>query len=83
MSLTLDLARIRGLLDENGDLQNIERLLSTFPSDFSGRKGMFYFTVDYNMAVYFASYAKRRANCEAEVIVCIASPIQAIESEGT
>ncbi|KAH7137266.1 hypothetical protein B0J13DRAFT_625044 [Dactylonectria estremocensis] len=76
----IDQGRIRGLLDDSGALQNIDALLSSPPSDFSGRRDMFNFTPDFKVAQYCAAYAKRRTNAEAVVIVCIAIPNQAIES---
>ncbi|KAI9742757.1 MAG: hypothetical protein M1818_003486 [Claussenomyces sp. TS43310] len=76
----LDQGRIAGLFDEVGTLDRISTLLSSAPSDFSGTRSLFYFTPDHQVAVYYAAYAKRRANCESVVIVCLRIPNAAIES---
>jgi hypothetical protein len=76
----IDQGRIAGLFDETGTLDRIETLLSSAPSDFSGTRSLFYFTPDYQVAQYYAAYAKRRANCESVVIVCLHIPNTAIES---
>jgi hypothetical protein len=76
----MDQGRIAGLFDETGTLDRIETLLSSAPSDFSGTRSLFYFTPDYQVAQYYAAYAKRRANCESVVIVCLHIPNTAIES---
>ena len=76
----LDQGRIAGLFDEAGTLDRISTLLSSAPSDFSGTRSLFYFTPDYKVAVYYAAYAKRRANCESVLIVCLSIPNAAIES---
>ncbi len=76
----LDQGRIAGLFDEAGTLDRISTLLSSAPSDFSGTRSLFYFTPDHKVAVYYAAYAKRRANCESVVIVCLRIPNAAIES---
>jgi hypothetical protein len=76
----LDQGRIAGLFDEAGILDRISTLLSSAPSDFSGTRSLFYFTPDHQVAVYYAAYAKRRANCESVVIVCLRIPNAAIES---
>jgi hypothetical protein len=75
----LDQGRIAGLFDETGTLSRIETLLSSPPSDFSGTRSLFYFTPDYQVAQYYAAYAKRRANCESVVIVCLSIANAAIE----
>ncbi|RSM20072.1 hypothetical protein CDV31_001151 [Fusarium ambrosium] len=75
----MDQGRIRGLLDENGRLKQIETLLSSPPSDFSGTRSRFYFTPDFKVAQYYAAYAKRRANVEAVVMIRIAIPNHVIE----
>jgi hypothetical protein len=80
---SLDQGRITGLFDEAGNLDAISRLLSPAPSDFSGTRSLFYFTPDYKVAAYYAAYAKRRANCESVVIVCLTIPIAAIENLST
>jgi hypothetical protein len=76
----LDQGRIAGLFDQAGALDRIETLLSSAPSDFSGTRSLFYFTPDYQVAQYYAAYAKRRTNCESVVIVCLRIPNAAIES---
>lgn len=76
----LDQGRIAGLFDEAGTLDCISTLLSSAPSDFSGTRSLFYFIQDQQVAVYYVAYAKRRANCESVVIVCLRIPNAAIES---
>ncbi|KAJ9193586.1 hypothetical protein DTO164E3_7842 [Paecilomyces variotii] len=76
----LDQGRIAGLFDEAGTLDRISTLLSSAPSDLSGTRSLFYFTPDHHVAEYHAAYAKRRANCESIVIVCLRIPNAAIES---
>jgi hypothetical protein len=76
----LDQGRIAGLFDEAGTLDRISTLISSPPSDFSGTRSLFYFTPNHQVAVYHASYATRRANCESIVIICLRIPNAAIES---
>lgn len=76
----LDQGRIAGLFDAAGNLDRISNLLSPAPTDFSGTRSLFYFTPDHQVAVYYAAYAKRRANCESVVIICLRIPNAAIES---
>ncbi|KAH8587758.1 hypothetical protein B0O99DRAFT_665269 [Bisporella sp. PMI_857] len=76
----IDQGRIAGLFDETGTLDRISTLLSSAPSDFSGTRSLFYFTPDHHVAVHYAAYAKRRANYESVVIVCLRIPNAAIES---
>jgi hypothetical protein len=76
----LDQGRIAGLFGKTGALDRIGTLLSAVPSDFGGARSLFYFTPDYKVAQYYASYAKRRAKCESVVIVCLRIPNAAIES---
>ncbi|PNY23805.1 Uncharacterized protein TCAP_06253 [Tolypocladium capitatum] len=75
----IDQGRITGLFDEAGAL-DIGTLLSSAPSDFSGTRSLFYFTLDYEVAEYYAAFAKRRAECESVVIVCLRIPNTALES---
>lgn len=75
----MDKARINGLLDENGSLNQLGVILSSPPSDFSGSRALFYFTPDYKVAQYYAAYAKRRAIVESVVIICVWIPNNAIE----
>ena len=70
----IDQGRITGLFNETGEVQDIETLLSSPPSDFSGTRSLFYFTPDQKVAEYYAAYAKRRANCESVVMVCLSIP---------
>ncbi|RMZ85391.1 hypothetical protein DV737_g732, partial [Chaetothyriales sp. CBS 132003] len=76
----MDQGRIAGLFDDSGALDRIETLLSSPPSDFSGTRALFYFTTSHEVAEYYAAYAKRRANCESVVILCLRFPNAAIES---
>lgn len=76
----LDQGRIAGLFNEAGRSDRIGVLLSTAPSDFSASQSLYYFTPDRKVAEYYAAYAKRRANCESVVILCLRIPDAAIES---
>jgi hypothetical protein len=76
----IDQGRIAGLFGDSGEIQNIEKLLSPPPSDFSGTRSLFYFTPDYKVAEYYAAYAKRRANCESVVMICVSIPQTAISN---
>ncbi|KAK0623970.1 hypothetical protein B0T14DRAFT_517332 [Immersiella caudata] len=76
----MDQARTNGLFDEAGALSNISTLLSPTPSDFSSARALFYFTPDIKVAEHYASYAKRRAQCESVVILCLCIPNAAIEA---
>ncbi|RMZ89796.1 hypothetical protein DV736_g2967, partial [Chaetothyriales sp. CBS 134916] len=76
----IDQGRIAGLFDDMRALDHIETLLSSPPSDFSGTRSLFYFTPNHQVAQYYAAYAKRRANCESIVILCLRIPNDAIES---
>jgi hypothetical protein len=75
----IDLARIHNLFGDDGRLKNIESLLSAPPSDFSATRSLFYFTADYNVAEYYAAYAKRRTVCESIVMVMLSIPKQIID----
>ena len=76
----MDQARIVGLFDDNGALKGIQKLLSSWPSDFSGTRSFFYFTSDYEVAEYYAAYARRRANNISTVMICLSIPKDAIEN---
>ncbi|KFA48240.1 hypothetical protein S40293_07375 [Stachybotrys chartarum IBT 40293] len=76
----IDQARIEGLLGEDGKLKDVQTLLSNPPSDFSGRGAMFYFTPNFEVAQYYAAYAKRRAGSESVVIITIAIPNRVIQA---
>ncbi|KAK3346948.1 hypothetical protein B0T25DRAFT_291512 [Lasiosphaeria hispida] len=76
----MDQARTNGLFDEAGALSNLSTLLSSAPSDFSSTRALFYFTPDVKVAEYYASYAKRRTECESVVILCLCIPNAAIEA---
>ncbi|KAK0715474.1 hypothetical protein B0H67DRAFT_537883 [Lasiosphaeris hirsuta] len=67
-----------GLFDSNGNVVGISRLVSLPQTDFC-RGPAFYFVVDRDIAVYYANYAKRRANYSSAVLVRIAIPNPAIE----
>lgn len=75
----LDQARLNGLFDANGHVDRIAELLSSGRGDFS-RLGAYYFVIDREIAVYYASYAKRRDSVDSVVIVHMAIPNAAIES---
>ncbi|XDG05473.1 hypothetical protein ABKA04_005088 [Annulohypoxylon sp. FPYF3050] len=75
-----DQGQIAGLFNKKGEVQRVEKLLSRPPLDFHGNRALFCFTPDYNMAKYYAAYAKRRANCESVVIVCISISKEAIDN---
>jgi hypothetical protein len=75
----IDEGRIAGLFNNSGEIQDIQKLTSSPPSDFSGSRSLFYFTPDYNVAEYYAAYAKRRAVCESVVIVRLCIPNDAID----
>ncbi|EFX06424.1 hypothetical protein CMQ_6745 [Grosmannia clavigera kw1407] len=72
-------AQVAGLFDDSGKVQRIEKLLSHSPSDFSAARSLFYFTPDHREAEYRCAYAKRRANCESVVMVCLTIPQTAID----
>ncbi|KAL8377569.1 hypothetical protein RB595_008312 [Gaeumannomyces hyphopodioides] len=76
----IDQARIAGLFDNAGVLDNIGALLSSAPSCFSATRRLFYFAADYKVAEHYAAYAKRRANCESVVMVCMSLPKEAIDN---
>lgn len=77
----IDEARISGLFDSHGNVSSdITTLWSSSPSDFSPSSAMFYFSPDSKLAEYYAAYARRRAQCEAVVILCMKIPNSAIES---
>ncbi|KAK3364302.1 hypothetical protein B0T25DRAFT_442534 [Lasiosphaeria hispida] len=76
----LDQARIAGLFDDQGNLVEIDTLLSSYPSDFSGKAGLFYFTPNYNVALYYARYAKNRLRGGSVVMVVLHVPNAAIQS---
>lgn len=67
----MDQGRITGLFNNQGEIQEIQKLSSPPPSDFSGNRTRFYFTPDHNIAEYYAAYAKRRAECESIVMICL------------
>lgn len=76
----IDEARMNGLFDEQGQLARLERIISSAPSDFSGKRGRYYFTDNRNVAEYYASYAKRRGNCESVCMIAVTIPRDQIEA---
>ncbi|KAL2415602.1 hypothetical protein ABEF95_000566 [Exophiala dermatitidis] len=72
--------RLQGLLDEDGNLSDITALLSPPPTDFLGRESGYYFTVEREVAVRYASYAKRRDGNGSNVILSVKLPNAAVES---
>ncbi|EJT79377.1 hypothetical protein GGTG_04461 [Gaeumannomyces tritici R3-111a-1] len=76
----MDQARMAGLFDNAGVLDNISTLLSSQPSDFSATRGLLYFASDYKVAEYYAAYAKHRANCESVVMICVSLPKETIDN---
>lgn len=77
---SIDQGRIAGLLDDNGSISRIQTMLSSAPSDFSGRRRLYYFTPDFKVAQYYAVYAKRRTNAESVVIIMMSIPNREIKS---
>ncbi|KAG9251633.1 uncharacterized protein F5Z01DRAFT_752748 [Emericellopsis atlantica] len=77
---TVDEARISGLHDSDGKVINLQSLISSAPSDFHRSESAFYFTIDREIAVYYANYAKRWNKVDSVVIVQMAIPNSAIES---
>lgn len=75
-----DLGRIQNLFNPDGSLNCFEGLKSWPPTDFSQNRGMFYFTPNVSVAEYYAAYAKRRAGCEAIIMVALVILHFAIES---
>ncbi|KAF4982964.1 hypothetical protein FZEAL_1534 [Fusarium zealandicum] len=75
----MDQARLAGLLEDDGRLKNIAKLLSKSPTDFGGTRSLFYFTPDVKVAQSYAAYAKRRAKFESVVIVRMTIPNLAID----
>jgi hypothetical protein len=76
----IDQGRIAGLLDDNGSISRIQTMLSSAPSDFSGRRRLYYFTPNFKVAQSYAAYAKRRANAETVVIIMMSIPNREIKS---
>ncbi|KAK2072335.1 hypothetical protein P8C59_006694 [Phyllachora maydis] len=64
----------------NGGSAASDGLKSWPPTDFSQNRGMFYFTPNVSVAEYYAAYAKRRAGCEAIIMVALVILHFAIES---
>ncbi|KID86013.1 hypothetical protein MAJ_11191, partial [Metarhizium majus ARSEF 297] len=74
----IDLGRIPDLLNVDGTVRTLRSLRSKTPTDFSGARDRYYFTPDIEVAEFFASWAKRRAKCEAVVMVTLRIPKQVI-----
>ncbi|KAL8365023.1 hypothetical protein RB595_004030 [Gaeumannomyces hyphopodioides] len=66
----IDQARIKDLRDANGSIDNLESLLSGFPSDFA-RQLAYYFAVDRDVALMYALWAKNRDGVQSVVLVQI------------
>lgn len=66
----IDQARIRNLRDANSNINEINCLLSSYPSDFA-KQLAYYFAVDRDVALLYALWAKRRADVQAVVLVQI------------
>lgn len=75
----IDQGRTTGFLDDQGQVVDISRILTTPPSDFGGTQSLFYFTNDRNVAEYYAAYAKRRVNCESVVMIVLTIPQKKID----
>ncbi|KAJ4511213.1 hypothetical protein HRR83_007255 [Exophiala dermatitidis] len=74
-------SRLRGLLDEDGNLSDITTLQSLTPADFLGQESGYYFTVEREVAVRYASFAKRRDDNGSNVILFVVKlPNAATES---
>lgn len=77
----IDEARMNGLFDEQDQLARLERIISLAPSDFSGKRGRYYFTDNRNVAEFYAaSYTKRRGNCESVCMIAVTIPRDQIEA---
>ncbi|KAI1380811.1 hypothetical protein F4677DRAFT_404690 [Hypoxylon crocopeplum] len=76
----LDQARLNGVFDDDGNVVNIGKLLSTPPTDFLSRDSGFYFAVNRDVAEYYACYAKRRDDVSSVAIVHITIRNSAIEN---
>lgn len=59
--MAVDEDRIHHVFDGEGNLDNLDQLRTTHPSDFSGSPGCFYFTPQFKLAELHARYANRRA----------------------
>lgn len=76
----LDKGRLDGLFDNNGNIRRITTLSSAAPTDFSGAETGYYFAVHREIAVYYATYAKRRSDVSSVVIVHATIQNSTIES---
>ncbi|UKZ79765.1 hypothetical protein TrVFT333_007527 [Trichoderma virens FT-333] len=76
----MDKSRLKKLFDRNGNLDNIQRLISQPPTDFCGREAAYYFVADRDIAMYYAFFAKRRSDASSPVVVHAAFQNSAIES---
>ncbi|KAF5697292.1 hypothetical protein FMUND_15455 [Fusarium mundagurra] len=56
----IDQARINGLFDHEGNLDRIQLLSASTPTDFSRTRSMYYFTPDYSLARKQAAWIKQR-----------------------
>ncbi|EXJ88147.1 hypothetical protein A1O1_05075 [Capronia coronata CBS 617.96] len=72
--------RVEGLLDDDGNLAKLHRLITRPSTDFLGRESGYCFTTEREFAVYYACYAKRRDPTGLAVIICVKVPNSAIES---
>ncbi|KAF4122088.1 hypothetical protein GMORB2_7681 [Geosmithia morbida] len=64
----------RDLLDHTGAIARLSPVGSFPPTDFTGTRRFFYFATDYSTAEYYASFAKRRPEGGAVVILHVTIP---------
>ncbi|KAM7214980.1 hypothetical protein V8F06_009657 [Rhypophila decipiens] len=76
----VDQASLDQMFDKDGNLDNIDMLLTPPSSDFGRGTSMFIFTPNVHLAEYHARYAKLRAGVHSVVIVAVRIASSAIES---
>jgi hypothetical protein len=79
----LDQALLNGFFNDSGAIGAWQKMFSNPPTDFLGSQAGFYFTVQRDIAEYYACYAKRRDGVQSVVIVQVIVPNHKIERLST
>jgi hypothetical protein len=70
----LDRSRLNGVFDDSGSIVPWQKMFSSPPTDFLGSQAGCYFTIQRDIAEYYACYAKRRDDVQSVIIVQVIVP---------
>lgn len=74
---------MNGFFDDSGAIVAWQKMFSSPPTDFLGSQAGFYFTVQRDIAEYYACYGKRRDDVQSVVIVHVIVPNCKVECLST